>query len=206
MNSNYETIRKAIREFIFLTDRFVYKHHDNVMRYTSIIVNDIRDKYDITREEAFLITTYSSFHDIGKIDISSDIITKPAALTEEERKIIETHCKSGHELIQIICRDHPDSITRPDVLSNIIIAHHERLDGSGYPNGLAGDQIPIEAQIVSVADIFDSITSFRPYDPVHSYEYAFLELDREVSDGRINVDCVDALKRNLRIPIDIPAK
>ena len=85
------------------------------------------------------------------------------------------------------------AVNRDDVMRNIVELHHEALDGSGYPYGLEGDDIPLEARIVSVADIFDALTSARPYKDGWPLDRAFEELDRLVTKGRLDARCRDAL-------------
>ena len=105
-------------------------------------------------------------HDIGKIGIPDAIMLKPGPLTPEEWVIMKRHPLIGAEIIG----DHPSSLLR--MARNIAVAHHEKFDGSGYPHGLAGDAIPIEARIVAVADVFDALTTARPYKKAWSVEDA----------------------------------
>jgi len=94
-------------------------------------------------------------HDIGKIAVPAEILGKPDALTEAEYAVVKTHCAIGHDILR--------HLKAPFPLAEIALQHHERLDGSGYPRGLAGDQILLEARILAVVDSFDAMTGTRPY-------------------------------------------
>lgn len=102
-----------------------------------------------------IIARGAYLHDLGKIAIADQILNKPAALTSEERKIVETHPQLGYELAST-------SPSLREVLP-VILSHHERWDGLGYPAGLIGASIPLEARVVSVADVWDALTSDRAY-------------------------------------------
>ncbi len=99
-------------------------------------------------------------HDFGKIDIPSDILRKPGRLDDEEWKTIRQHPLHGYDRLKRMGEDDP-------LVLNLVRSHHERLDGSGYPDGLVGEQIPFEAQMFSVIDSFDAMTSIRPYREAH---------------------------------------
>jgi len=101
------------------------------------------------------INTAGILHDIGKINLPAEILSKPAKLTELETALVRTHSQSGYEIIR--------SIPFKADIASIILQHHERLDGSGYPNGLMGEQILIEARILAVADVIEAMASHRPY-------------------------------------------
>src|SRR5207244_8098072 len=110
-------------------------------------------------------------HDIGKIGIDDDILRKPGALTTEEYKIMQTHTIKGAEILGTI----------PDLapVIPIVRSHHERWDGKGYPDGLAGEAIPRLARIVAVADTFDAMTSDRPYRKGMAADVAFAEVAKQ---------------------------
>jgi two-component system response regulator RpfG len=128
-------------------------------------------------------------HDIGKIGIPDHILLKPGRLNPDEWEIMKTHSRIGYEILH----DSPSKYLRMG--ATIAHAHHERFDGSGYPQGLAGEEIPIEARITAVADVFDALCSARPYKKPWSNEHAF----NYVLDGRgsqFDHDCVDAFLDN----------
>ena len=139
---------------------------------------------------AEIIEISSPLHDIGKIAIADDILMKKGKLTEEEFEIMKTHTTIGHDIL----KDSPSPYLQTGAL--IALNHHEKYDGSGYPNGIAGDEIPIEARIVSVADVFDSLTNHRPYKKAWSMDET-LEYINSERGKHLDPDCVDALKSRI---------
>lgn len=123
-------------------------------------------------------------HDVGKIGIPDAVLLKTGPLTRAEYALIQQHPEIGERLLGDL---RSLAAVRP-----IVRHHHERLDGSGYPDGLRGDAIPLLAQIVSVVDVFDAMTSARPYRPAFPRETASAELLREKAAGRLNPTLVDA--------------
>lgn len=128
------------------------------------------EEYRFSRTEISLIATASALHDIGKIAIDEKILNKPGRLTTEEFEIMKTHSAIGAQML----RDLPIHQEEPlvKVAYEICRWHHERYDGRGYPDGLKGEDIPISAQVVSLADVYDALTSARVYKPAHSHEKA----------------------------------
>lgn len=114
---------------------------------------------DIDAERAELIRIASPMHDVGKIGIPDRILLKPGALSEEERQVMEAHAEMGHSILA------GSNVELLDLAALMALTHHERIDGTGYPRGLAGDEIPIEGRIAAVADVFDALTSDRVYRP-----------------------------------------
>jgi putative two-component system response regulator len=126
------------------------------------------------------------FHDLGKIVIPDAILRKPGKLTEEERSVVEEHPVVGHDLLS------PMKTMRQTL--SIVYHHHERLDGSGYPDGIYGPDIPMPVRIVTIADIFDALTSERSYREALTTETAFEILTEGVGKGWWDKDAVDALR------------
>ncbi len=123
-------------------------------------------------------------HDIGKIGTRDAVLNKPGRLTDEEFTEMKRHVTDGEEMLGVLRADHPEVL-------HIVRWHHERIDGSGFPDGLIGAQIPLSARIVGVVDAFDAMTSTRAYRVEQSLEYAFGELER--GKGRqFDADVVDA--------------
>ena len=121
-------------------------------------------------EEETRVRRAGAFHDIGKVEVPTEIINKPGPLSEEEFAVVKRHPIVG---ARILAR------WGDERLAEIVRHHHERFDGSGYPDGLAGEEIPVGARIVAVADTFDAVTSARPYRPAMSRRQAFGLLRRE---------------------------
>ena len=133
---------------------------------------------------------YGGFlHDLGKIGIPDAILLKPAPLTRDEYEIMKAHAAIGDQLCGKL-----RSLQRARL---IVRHHHERLDGTGYPDGLRGEQIPLLAQITGVVDVFDAITTERPYRRAASAEHALAELHRQVAIGWQRADLVEALQQAL---------
>lgn len=131
-------------------------------------------------------------HDIGKVAIPDGILFKPSPLTADERRLMETHTTHGHE----ICR----SVRTLAPVLPIIRHHHERWDGTGYPDGLKGEEIPLPARVLQVADIYDALTSERPYKGVLSPEQALAVLDEEARKGWRDPELVRLLRSVCKIP------
>ncbi|WP_083454028.1 HD-GYP domain-containing protein [Syntrophomonas palmitatica] len=116
------------------------------------------------------IRVASILHDIGKFHIPSDILTKPGLLNEIEMLLVRLHPRAGYEIVSTIPFDGP--------IGQILLQHHERMDGSGYPDGLSGAKILLEARIVAVADVVEAMASHRPYRPALGIEKALEEINR----------------------------
>lgn len=148
-------------------------HVVHVQSYTRILLRylvRITDKYNLYESDITLISHAAALHDIGKISIPDEILNKPGKLTSEEFEIMKGHSMAGANMIGEItgCNDEP----LIKVAYEICRWHHERYDGRGYPDGLKGDEIPISAQIVALADVYDALTSDRVYKKAYSHETA----------------------------------
>lgn len=150
------------------------------------------DKYQLSPTEIELITTAASLHDIGKIAIPDEIINKPGRLTREEFEVMKTHSTTGANMLL----DLPiDQQVAPLVKTATEICrwHHERYDGRGYPDGLKGDEIPISAQVVSIADVYDALTSKRCYKDAYSHKEA-IDMILNGECGVFNPILIECLK------------
>ncbi len=149
------------------------EHVLHIRTATELLLRQITQKtdaYHLTEADIVTITTASALHDIGKISIPEEILNKPGKLTQEEFDIMKTHTTIGGDII----RKMSAGSVRPllQVASEICRWHHERWDGHGYPDGLIGEQIPISAQVVALADVYDALTSKRCYKEAYSHETA----------------------------------
>ncbi len=148
-------------------------HCLNISKITALLLRGIMartDEYGLTRADIPIICTASSLHDIGKIAIPDEVINKPGKLTDEEFAIMKSHSMEGYKLLESIpAGDNVDVIRYAKQISK---SHHEKYDGRGYPEGLRGEQIPIAAQIVSIADVYDALTSERCYKKAFPHDKA----------------------------------
>ena len=150
------------------------EHVKRVGEYTRILAESFMveyPEYDLTQDKIDVIVSASALHDIGKITISDSILLKPGRLTKDEFEYMKSHTTRGCELLESM-----KNVLDPKyekVSSEICRHHHERFDGKGYPDGLEGDAIPLSAQLVSVADVYDALVNERCYKDAFSPEEAF---------------------------------
>lgn len=189
------------------------RHVTHIEKLTELLLGDLArrsDKYSLGNEERSSIALASSLHDIGKMSIDDAILNKPGRLTPEEFEIMKTHTTIGADMLRNLGRNHEGSALL-DYAYQIARWHHERWDGTGYPDGLKGDDIPIAAQVVSVADVYDALTSVRVYKDAISQEEAIrMILDGEC--GAFNpllIECLlevrDRIAETLERPADVVA-
>ena len=148
-------------------------HVRHVQVLTDILLERLiqkTDRYQVSRTERSLINTAAALHDIGKIAIDDKILNKPGKLTKEEFEIMKTHTLIGAEMLDNLDLYRDEPLVK--IAYQICRWHHERYDGKGYPDGLVGDQIPISAQVVSLADVYDALTSKRVYKDAYPHEKA----------------------------------
>lgn len=149
-------------------------HVLHVNQITELLLKQLilhTDRYSLSKSDITLISTASSLHDIGKIAISEEVLNKPGRLTDEEFEIIKTHAAIGADMLLSLPADQ-QSVPLVRMALEICRWHHERYDGKGYPDGLKGDDIPIAAQAVALADVYDALTSERCYKKAYSHEDA----------------------------------
>jgi two-component system response regulator RpfG len=161
-------------------------HVVRMARYAKLIAQAM----GLSDDHCETIELSAPMHDIGKIGIPDHVLKKPGILTVEEFEVIKMHPMIGHQILK-------GSTSRYIEMGAVIaLAHHERYDGSGYPFGLSGKEIPLEARIVTVADVFDALTSVRPYKEAWSFEKAISYL-REYSGKLFDPECVEAFLRQV---------
>jgi len=171
-------------------------HLERMSRYARLIARSLANEYKLSDAYIEQLFLFSPLHDIGKISIPDRILLKQGTLTEGEFEVMKTHTTKGLEMIDFMLEVFGyHDIPNIAVLRNIVVHHHESVDGSGYPAGLAGEAIPLEARIISTADIFDALTSVRPYKEAWSSDKAFKEL-RYLAGKKLDNKCVAALHSN----------
>lgn len=188
---------RAARSMTHYRDLETGSHIDRTAHYARLIARELASNYDITDEQIEHIFLFSPMHDVGKIGIPDNILRKPSRLDDSELDVMKTHPEKGREIIDAVLKDFSlGTFGHVDILRNIAEYHHEAMDGSGYPKGLKGDEIPIEARISAVADVFDALTSRRVYKAAWTNEEAFAVLQK-MSNAKLDRDCVNALINNL---------
>lgn len=162
---------------------------------------EISSRYSITAEQQDMIPLASALHDIGKIGIDEKILNKPGKLTPEEFEVIKTHSMLGAQILYDL-----DNFSEQPLLQTayeIARWHHERWDGRGYPDGLKGDEIPISAQLVSLADVYDALTSERCYKKAFSHEKA-MQMILNGECGAFNpllLQCLTNIQSDLKVEL-----
>jgi putative nucleotidyltransferase with HDIG domain len=180
---NHELFINSIRALaaaIDAKDPYTRGHSERVARYSSLVAKEM----GLPIEDVRRVRLSALLHDVGKIGIDDRIIRKPTALTEEEFEIMKTHPAKGAAIMEAIPQLH-------DVIPGMK-HHHERWEGGGYPDGLSGEEIPLQARIVSVADTFDAMTTTRPYQRAMDLRFVFQRL-RDLAGNRFDPVVVDAL-------------
>lgn len=198
---NNHIIISILSEVVGLKNGESRKHILSVSRITELLLSRVMQRtsrYHLTWQDEALITNAAALHDIGKIGIDEKILNKPGKLTKEEFEIMKTHTLIGAKMVEHLEAFREEPLVK--VTYAICRWHHERWDGRGYPDGLKGDAIPISAQIVSIADVYDALTSKRVYKDAFAHEKAIrMILDGEC--GRFNpllLDCLLDIKDSLK--------
>ena len=149
------------------SDPYTHGHSQRVARYAALIGREL----GLTGTQIEQLRTAALLHDVGKLYTPKEILHKPGRLTDHEFEVIKRHPVDGARMIRLLLAD--------DELTSIVLHHHERIDGGGYPSGLRGSLIPLSSRIIAVADTFDAITSRRPYRPAMPHKIALGVLRRE---------------------------
>lgn len=171
---DYNGKNKVVFEFIsflmsFLKTKSIYTYFHSLKTQRFAFLLGVA--LDFSEKELIKLSIGALLHDVGKIGIENSILNKKGALTEEEWKVIKKHPQMGVEIVAPILEFYPCELA--------ILHHHERWDGTGYPTGLKGNGIPLEARILAIVDAFSAMTSPRPYQLTKSYDEAIFELKKE---------------------------
>jgi len=164
--ASYDITLQALVAALDYKDQETQFHSQRVTAYTMAIAN----RMGVSKDEIDVIARGALLHDIGKMAIPDSILNKPGKLTQEEVAVMREHCYKGYMLVLRI------PVLRE--AAEIVYSHQEKFDGTGYPRGLKGEEIPLGARIFSVADTFDAITSDRAYRPAQTTEAARIEIQR----------------------------
>jgi HD-GYP domain-containing protein (c-di-GMP phosphodiesterase class II) len=163
-------------------DTYTKGHSERVSQYCMRIADELH----LSQQEKRTLFWSSILHDVGKIGISEKVLNKPGALTDEEFEEIKTHPEKGYRILK--------PLNQLKASLQDILHHHERYDGTGYPDGLKGDEISLQSRIIAVADTFDAITSYRSYRPPKSPEQALAIMD-DVAGRQLDPDLVKVFKK-----------
>ena len=180
-------------------------HVRNISTLTGMFLEKIvqkTDKYHLSWSKRFYITNGSALHDIGKIGIPEEILNKPGKLTKEEYEIMKEHTVIGEKMLKSLELYQDEPLVK--TACEIGRWHHERYDGKGYPDGLKGDEIPISAQIVSIADVYDALVSERVYKKAFSHEKA-MEMILNGECGAFNpllLECLVEIQDRIKTELD----
>ena len=187
---------ESARHLVGERDSETGSHLDRMSRYARLIARALADLHGLDDEYIERLQAYAPLHDIGKIGIPDSILLKPDSLTDSEMAVMRTHANRGQAIIDDLLTNFGlATLDDTDVVRNIALYHHERIDGHGYPYGLAGDAIPLEARIVATADVFDALTSRRPYKEAYTNDVAFTVLE-QLAGTHLDPQCVRALVDN----------
>ena len=171
-------------------------HLERMSRYVRLIAESVADSHGLADAHIEYIHAFSRLHDIGKVAVPDSILLKPGPLTPQEFAMMQEHVAKGEDIVNTMMRGFAvGDVPQVHILRNIVSYHHEAWDGSGYPYGLEGLEIPLEGRITAVADVFDALTSNRPYKAAWTNEEAFGYL-RQMRGRKFYPPCVDALLLN----------
>jgi putative nucleotidyltransferase with HDIG domain len=188
LEATLNDLRKAMQGIIHVMvltiesrDPYTAGHQQRV----TLLASALAQEMGLSEKEVEGVKMASLIHDIGKISVPSEILSKPGKLTEIEFSLVKTHPQSGYEILK--------NITLPWPIAQIVLQHHERLDGSGYPLGLKDKEILLAAKIISVADVVEAMASHRPYRPALGIEKALEEISQKkglLYDSKVVDTCI----------------
>ena len=189
---SYESVKKTLSDaintmvkIVELRDPYTAGHQQKVADLATAIAREM--KLDDTRIDQ--LRTAAIIHDIGKIYVPSDILSRPGRLTDMEFNLIKTHSQNGYDIVK--------SMDFPCNVAKTVIQHHERLDGSGYPNGLKSEDTLLEAKILAVADVIEAMASHRPYRQALGIDKALEEISKnrgKLYDPEVVDACLELFK------------
>jgi HD-GYP domain-containing protein (c-di-GMP phosphodiesterase class II) len=186
---------KTAHDMVHYRDPETGAHMNRMSRYARLIAQHLAATGVANLDDATIerIFEFAPLHDLGKLALPDRILLKPGRLSDAERNEMKQHTVRGLAMIESIAHNFGlEQLDGLDLLRHIAESHHEKMDGSGYPSGLRGREIPLEARIVAVADVFDALTSSRPYKSTWTNDEAFAWL-RKLARSKFDEDCVEAL-------------
>jgi putative nucleotidyltransferase with HDIG domain/PAS domain S-box-containing protein len=167
LHSAMEKTIGSLASTIGMRDPYTANHQRRMTKLATALAREI----NFTDDEINGIRLASLVHDIGKMHLPAEILNKPGKISEVEFDMIETHSKAGYDILK--------EVDFPWPIAEMVLQHHERLDGSGYPSGLKGEDILLEAKVMAVADVVEAMSSHRPYRPALGVDVALAEIVKE---------------------------
>jgi putative nucleotidyltransferase with HDIG domain len=180
-----EDVIQAIATITEMRDPYTAGHQRRVTELACAIAKELA----LPTEKIEGLHMAGALHDIGKVYVPAEILSKPGRLTEIEMRMIKAHCQAGHDILK--------NIDFPQPIAQIILQHHENIDGSGYPCGLSGEDILLKARILRVADVVEAMASHRPYRPALGMDKALEEIEQN-RDTLYDANVADACLRLFR--------
>jgi PAS domain S-box-containing protein len=184
-NERLEVLLKSLTETLGRVgetrDPYTQGHEERVAALSRALAVEL----DLPTDEIDALETAALVHDIGKLSVPAEILSKPGSLSDVEFSLIKRHSQAGYDILE--------NIPFPWPIAEIVLQHHERMDGSGYPNGLHGDEILLNARIIAVADVVEAMSSHRPYRPALGLQVALDEVTN--ASGKYDLDVVAACER-----------
>ena len=193
---NSDTMVEILSHIVEVRNGESGQHVLHVRAITDFMLRKIKertDRYSLTDDSIALISNASALHDIGKIGIDEKILNKPGRFTPDEYEIMKTHTTLGAKMLEGVVLQDDNPLVK--AAYDVCRWHHERYDGRGYPDGLSGDDIPISAQAVALADVYDALTSTRVYKPAFSHEAA-IQMILNGECGTFNPLLMDCLRES----------
>ena len=183
----------TVRQMSRARDEETHAHLERMARYARIIALRLAPRRGRSDEWVEFLYQFAPLHDIGNIGVPDHILFKPGRLTPEEFEVMKQHVAKGCEIVEVMAGNFGiDRASHVDILHNVVGHHHECVDGSGYPLGLSGDAVSLEGRIVAVADVFDALTSNRPYKKAWTNDEALAFLT-EQAGRKFDPEAVDIL-------------
>jgi HD-GYP domain-containing protein (c-di-GMP phosphodiesterase class II) len=194
--SQLETLKASMQTAVAVTherDPETGEHLRRMTDYTQFLSNKLAPRLMLSDQYVAHLVLFASLHDIGKISIPDEILLKPGRLTPAEFEQMKSHTTSGRKIIDQLIDNHAlNQLDYIDMLRDIVELHHEHWDGSGYPHGLSGEQIPLAARIIACCDAFDAITTERPYKPPMPTDEA-LAIIAQMRGTKLDPLCADVM-------------
>lgn len=191
-------LTRAVRfasEFIHARDWITGAHQLRLAAFLQILVQEMGTAHGFAEGLADEVMIFGSLHDIGKVAVPDSVLLKPGSFDASEQALMRTHVERGAELVERMVNDlHLHEVRGLDTLRASVACHHEYLDGSGYPSGRQGDEIPLVARMVTIADIYDAVTCDRPYKRGWAVDDAYDYLATMVGNNKLDRECVAALR------------